>query len=40
MIWAVAGDEEFEGKMIIQTPGAGLGLVFINSAMGWRLIEL
>ena len=34
----IQGDDE--GKMVIQTPGAGLGLVFINSAMGWRLIEL
>ena len=28
------------GELIIQTPGAGLGLLYINAVIGWRLIEL
>ncbi len=28
------------GQLLIQTPGAGLGLVYLTSTLGWRLIEL
>ena len=28
------------GELIIQTPGAGFGLLYINSVIGWRIIEL
>ena len=28
------------GDLLIQTPGAGLGLLYINALYGWRLIEL
>ena len=29
-----------DGQLVIQTPGAGLGLLYINALIGWRLIEL
>ena len=29
-----------DGTLVIQTPGAGIGLLYINAVIGWRLIEL
>tara|TARA_B100000427_G_scaffold72766_1_gene58902 strand:+ start:8249 stop:14758 length:6510 start_codon:yes stop_codon:yes gene_type:complete len=34
----VQGDSQ--GQLVIQTPGAGLGLVYLTASIGWRLIEL
>ena len=34
----VQGDTQ--GQLVIQTPGAGLGLVYLTASIGWRLIEL
>ena len=34
----VQGDTQ--GQLVIQTPGAGLGLVYLTAGIGWRLIEL
>ena len=34
----IQGDAQ--GQLVVQTPGAGLGLVFLGNTIGWRLIEL
>jgi hypothetical protein len=34
----IQGDSQ--GQLLVQTPGAGLGLVYLTSTIGWRLIEL
>ena len=34
----VQGDAQ--GQLVIQTPAAGLGLVYLTASIGWRLIEL
>ena len=34
----IQGDSQ--GQLVVQTPGAGLGLVFLGNTIGWRLIEL